>query len=724
MRRKIFGGTTSVSLPINVQDTSSTIGGGLSGLVFGTAGLVAEYRRHGQSTWTTIVLVTKTLGTWTSGGFIADGALAGAYELDPPDAALASGVRWVLIRLRGAANMLPVLIEIELDAVNYQSANGFITGINSLAPPANWNLMAIDGSGRMDLAKWIGMAPNVLQSGRVDSYIGAGAANVITGAMIADGAIDAATFAAGAIDSTAIATDAIGAAKVAAAAVTKIQTGLSTYAGGAVASVTAPVTAGTVTDKTGYALTSGERTAIANEVEAQIIDETDSEKVLTAITDKIASVNPSLGALTLSAIAAAVRDVILGTPAAGSLGDALLTAAATYGRIGATGSGLTSLAPASTALSNVQWTNSRASNLDFLDASVFTVTSVAIAIANRIPGVIQPQTGDAYARIGAAGAGLTAIGDARMANLDAAITTRLAPTTAGRTLDVSVGGEAGIDLANVGSPTATVTLSGTTISTGQAVASVAGAVGSVTGNVGGNLVGSIGSLSTQAKADVNAEADAALADVGLTATVTDRIDAIKTATDHLATTIELSGGSYRFTATALALAPTGSGGIVTGYATGEDPATILDARFDALDTAIGAVGAKTVNLPADPADASVIAGAFGTVNTTLAVIAGYIDTEVPAIKSRTDLIPNSPASVGSAMTLAPGSIGDATFTLPALSGPATGAVGMIVQLWRRFFKHAVRSSTQIITYANDGTTPVTTQTISDTAGVQDQGAAT
>jgi hypothetical protein len=66
------------------------------------------------------------------------------------------------------------------------------------------------------------------------------------------------------------------------------------------------VTVGTNNDKTGYALTSGERTSIANEVEAQIIDDTDSEKVLTAITDKIASVNPDLSGLTLSAIASSV----------------------------------------------------------------------------------------------------------------------------------------------------------------------------------------------------------------------------------------------------------------------------------------------------------------------------------------------------------------------------------------------------------------------------------
>jgi hypothetical protein len=44
-----------------------------------------------------------------------------------------------------------------------------------------------------------------------------------------------------------------------------------------------------------------------------------------------------------------------------------------------------------------------------------------------------------------------------------------------------------------------------------AVGSVSGAVGSVTGNVGGNVTGSVGSLATQAKADVNAEVVDALA---------------------------------------------------------------------------------------------------------------------------------------------------------------------------------------------------------------------
>ncbi len=61
----------------------------------------------------------------------------------------------------------------------------------------------------------------------------------------------------------------------------------------------------------------------------------------------------------------------------------------------------------------------------------------------------------------------------------------LYPTTAGRTLDVSTGGEAGLDWANVGSPTTTLGLSGTTISTSQSIASVSG-----------NVSGSVGSVAT------------------------------------------------------------------------------------------------------------------------------------------------------------------------------------------------------------------------------------
>ena len=50
-----------------------------------------------------------------------------------------------------------------------------------------------------------------------------------------------------------------------------------------------------------------------------------------------------------------------------------------YARIGATGSGLTSLAAASTALSTSVWTNTRAANLDALDAAISSRSSHAAA---------------------------------------------------------------------------------------------------------------------------------------------------------------------------------------------------------------------------------------------------------------------------------------------------------------------------------------------------------
>jgi hypothetical protein len=126
-KQKTTRAKTSRSLPIFIADTSSTTGGGLSGVTHASSGLVLEYRRQNQSTWTSVTAVSKTLGTYVSGGIVASGALAGRYEVDFPDAAfaLAAGVEWVELCVRGVANMLPVLIEIELDAVDYQDAAAF-----------------------------------------------------------------------------------------------------------------------------------------------------------------------------------------------------------------------------------------------------------------------------------------------------------------------------------------------------------------------------------------------------------------------------------------------------------------------------------------------------------------------------------------------------------------------------------------------------------------------
>jgi len=83
------------------------------------------------------------------------------------------------------------------------------------------------------------------------------------------------------------------------------------------------------------------------------------------------------------------------------------------------------------------------------------------------------------------------------------------PTTAGRTLDVTAAGEAGIDWANIGSPTTAQNLSATNIDVDQVVASVSGAVGSVA--AGGITATSIATNAIDADA-LAADAVAEIAD--------------------------------------------------------------------------------------------------------------------------------------------------------------------------------------------------------------------
>ena len=100
----------------------------------------------------------------------------------------------------------------------------------------------------------------------------------------------------------------------------------------------------------------------------------------------------------------------------------------------------------------------------------------------------------------------------------------LKPTVAGRTLDVTTTGGAGVDWSNVENPTATNNLSGTNIKTDQVVASVTGAVGSVTGNVGGNVVGSTASVTSGVTVTTNNDKTGySISDTGLSTTLMHKI---------------------------------------------------------------------------------------------------------------------------------------------------------------------------------------------------------
>lgn len=109
-------GSTSVSVDVFIRDNSVSTGVGLTGLAFNTASLTAYYTRQNAAA-TAITLATQTAtGAYSSGGFVeVDGTnMPGLYRLDIPDAVLASGVNQAYIMLKGAANMEPCVIEIQL----------------------------------------------------------------------------------------------------------------------------------------------------------------------------------------------------------------------------------------------------------------------------------------------------------------------------------------------------------------------------------------------------------------------------------------------------------------------------------------------------------------------------------------------------------------------------------------------------------------------------------
>ncbi len=177
----------------------------------------------------------------------------------------------------------------------------------------------------------------------------------------------------------------------------------------------------------------------------------------------------------------------------------------------------------------------------------------------------------------------------------------LNPTTAGRTLDVSTGGEAGLDWANVGSPATTLALTGTTIAVTQKVdvdtiktnpvvnsgtitfpanstlastiniVQIAQITGDVLGNLGGNVEGNVdGNVSGNVSGNV-----------------------------------------------------VGSVGNVVGLTVGD----------------VAAIKAKTDNLPSDPADQSLIIAATDAVmNRIGAPVTASISADIATVKAKTDLI--------------------------------------------------------------------------------------
>jgi len=224
----------------------------------------------------------------------------------------------------------------------------------------------------------------------------------------------------------------------------------------------------------------------------------------------------------------------------------------------------------------------------------------------------------------------------------------LMPTTSGRKLDVSAGGEAGLDWANVGSPTTSLALTGTTIATTQKVdietiktnpvvnggtvtfpttetlASTtnitAGTITTVT-----NLTNAptAGDLTATMKASVNTEVDSAIETYHLDHLLAAAYDVLNKPGDASAlfnVLIENEGSppTPRFTQIALEQAPTG----------GSAPTAVqIRQEMDSNSTQLAAIVADTNELQTDWTNG------------------GRLDLLIDAVKAKTDSLTFTVASV-------------------------------------------------------------------------------
>lgn len=119
MAELYYVGSTSQTIDLFIQDSSSTTGGGLTGLAYNTSGLTAYYRKGATGTATAVTLATQTVGgAWSSGGFVEIDATnkPGEYRFDIPDALLdTEGL--ATITFRGAANMVACRVRIDCRSV-------------------------------------------------------------------------------------------------------------------------------------------------------------------------------------------------------------------------------------------------------------------------------------------------------------------------------------------------------------------------------------------------------------------------------------------------------------------------------------------------------------------------------------------------------------------------------------------------------------------------------
>lgn len=325
---------------------------------------------------------------------------------------------------------------------------------------------------------------------------------------------------------------------------------------------------------------------------------------------------------------------------------------------------------------------------DALNGHWAIIHDIASAV-QRATVLVSDYVGSTKTVTLAAGATFTVAAGDNISIMDLA---PLQATVTGRTLDVSSGGEAGLDWANVGSPTTTLNLSGTTIKTATDVETDTADIQTrlPAALVGGRIDANMGAISTDATAADNLEA--ALDGTGgvtITAALTGNI------------TGNLSGsvGSV-----------TGAVGSVTGNVGGNVVGSVASVT--------GAVGSVTGNVGGN------VVGSIGSLATQAkADVNAEVDTALADVRldellaADSDIDGAAPPTVGSVfhelMTKTTGSFtyDQTTDSLEALRDNAgTAGAGLTAVPWNAAWDAEVQSEVNdgLVAYGAATATDVTT----------------
>jgi hypothetical protein len=277
--------------------------------------------------------------------------------------------------------------------------------------------------------------------------------------------------------------------------------------------------------------------------------------------------------------------------------------------------------------------------------------------------------------------------------------TPLQPTVAGRTLDVTATGAAGIDLGNVENPTTTLNLSGTTISTSQAITSVSGSVGSVTAAVALPSIPA-GWITAAGIATGAVDADALAGDAAteIAAAVASAMQATPSYSGTLAT-VTSSGGTFNTPVPTTSLAKHFIT-LANGRTYLIDTHTASQAAFT-LTEAWTTGGATPSN--GDAVTTQYLSGSdFAANRTATAAVVRDVSNASPAVGSLGAAVNSAASAAGTAASEATAAAADAALAAASSLSASTDAAATLAALPANFADLAITAGDGYVTATNGG----------------------